>query len=357
MGGSPLVVRAGPAALRHLERDGLAPEHVRMLVGASGGAKWLSLVGLDHALVRRILPGLTGTVHLLGSSIGTWRFACYANADPAAALRRFERAYIDQTYSRRPDAGEITTVGRRMIRSLLGESGVAHALAHPVLRMHLMTVRAHHLTASESAPVLATGLTLAMLANRIGRRHLRHFFSRALVSDPRAEGPFHAADDFPMERIELTQGNFEDAVLASSAIPFVMHSVRGLGADPRGVYRDGGIIDYHFDVPLSTDEGITLYPHFYPYLTPGWFDKSLNRQPRSHFLDRVILLAPSAQFVAGLPHARIPDRGDFKRLEADERIRAWRQVVAETERLGEAFEQHLDRQDFASVAEPLVSAR
>ena len=65
-----LSVRAGPAARAHLEREGFDPAHVRMMVGASGGAKWLVLAGLDRALIRNIVPRFEGPVHLLGSSIG-----------------------------------------------------------------------------------------------------------------------------------------------------------------------------------------------------------------------------------------------------------------------------------------------
>ncbi|MEL7024489.1 MAG: patatin-like phospholipase family protein [Pseudomonadota bacterium] len=351
-----LAVRAGPAALRHLEQHGLQAGDIRMMVGASGGAKWLSLIGLDHAILRRIVPGLENGTHLLGSSIGTWRFACYTQPDPLSALNRFEHGYIEQTYSQRPDTDEITAVGRQMVARMLGEGGIANAVNSERFRLHIMAVQAHGWVASERRVPLLLGLTAAMLANRIDRRRLARFFSRACVSDARADAPFHAAKDFPMQRIALTEENLVDAILASSAIPLVLNGVRNLAGARDGVYRDGGIIDYHFDLPMSFESGLTLYPHFYPDLTPGWFDKKLKRRPRAEHIDRVLLLAPSPQFVANLPGGKIPDRTDFTSMDASTRIRVWREVVAETERLGEAFEDLLDRQAFAAVAEPLEAA-
>ncbi|MEL6300985.1 MAG: patatin-like phospholipase family protein [Pseudomonadota bacterium] len=351
-----LAVRAGPGALEHLENNGLQPEDIRIMVGASGGAKWLSLVGLDHAIIRSILPNLRPGVHLLGSSIGTWRFACYTQPDPLAALTRFERGYIEQTYSAKPDTDEITRVGRQMVSSMLGDGGIANAVNSERFHLHIMTAQAHGLTASERTVPLLLGLTAAMVANRVNRRHLRRFFTRALVSDPRADGPFHQASDFPMQRLDLAEDNLIDSILASSAIPLVLNGVRNLAGGNPGVYRDGGIIDYHFDLPVSHETGLTLYPHFYPELTPGWFDKGLHRRPKREHVDRVVLVAPSAEFVAGLPGEKIPDRGDFKSMDASTRISVWNRVVAETQRLGDAFESLLQRQAFASVAEPLETS-
>lgn len=350
-----LAVRAGPGALAHLEREGLQAKDIRMMVGASGGAKWLSLIGLDHALLRTIVPQFNDGVHLLGSSIGTWRFACYAQPDAKAALRRFERGYIEQTYSDNPDTDEITAVGRRMVAQMLGEGGIANAVQSERFRLHIMTAKSHGLVASERKIPLLMGLTAAMLANRISRQWLGKFFTRALFSDPRDSAPFHTADDFPMQRVALTEDNLIDAILASSAIPLVLNGVRDLkGAEP-GTYRDGGIIDYHFDVPLSSSTGITLFPHFYEHLTPGWFDKRLKRRrPKPDHLDRVILLSPSPEFVAGLPNGKIPDRQDFKTMAPDERRKAWRYVVDESERLGEELLSWIASDDPASACRPLV---
>lgn len=349
-----LTIQAGPAALQHIREQGLRPEHIRMMAGASGGAKWLVLAGLDKALIRDFVPGFRQPVHLLGSSIGSWRFACYAQSDPLAALGRFERAYLEQTYGNKPTRQEISDVGAMMLANILGPDGANQIVNHPVFRTHIMAVRAKHLSASENPVALLAGLTGAMLANRFSRQALGKFFERALVHDVRDDPPFLSVSDFPIRRIPLRPDNVEPAVRASGAIPMVLNGVRDLPGAAPGTYRDGGIIDYHFDLPLSCDDGITLYPHFYPHLTPGWFDKrDSKRRPQSDHLDRVVLISPSPAFVASLPGGKIPDRADFKKLDTQARLAAWRQTVAETERLGDEFLRLHERQEFAAVCQPL----
>ncbi len=350
-----LAVRAGPSALAHLREHGFNAADVRMMVGASGGAKWLVLAGLDKALMRDVVPGFTSPVHLLGSSIGAWRFSCYAQRDPAAALARFEYAYLNQTYSKKPTRDEITRVSEAILNDVIGAAGAHEIVNSERFRLHVMAVRSRHLTASERALPLLAGLTAAMLANHVSRKALGAFFSRALVHDERDAPPFLNIDDLPIERIPLSQENVAAAVLASGAIPMVLNGVSPLPGARPGVYRDGGITDYHFDLPLSCEDGLTLYPHFYEHMTPGWFDKKRpSRRPRPEYLERVVLLAPSASFVAGLPGGKIPDRQDFRNLSDSERLSNWRQVVAETERLGDAFLSLVEKGQLADVAQPLV---
>ena len=92
----PLSILAGPDALAELRDAGLRPGRVRVLVGASGGPKWIVLRGLDRVLFPWLLAGATSPVHAVASSIGSWRFACLACPEPLAALDRFEKAYVDE---------------------------------------------------------------------------------------------------------------------------------------------------------------------------------------------------------------------------------------------------------------------
>ena len=92
-------------------------------MGASGGAKWLVLSHIDRVLSRHLLPELSAPVFLLGSSIGAWRFACYAQDDPEAAIGRFEALYVQQTYSEKPDSAEITRKSQAILDRLLGPAG------------------------------------------------------------------------------------------------------------------------------------------------------------------------------------------------------------------------------------------
>ncbi len=333
---------AGPEAYESIRRDGFSPARIGAIAGASGGAKWLVLSQIDRVILRDLLPQLEAPVYTIGSSIGAWRFACYAQSDPLAALDRFEAGYLEQSYSSDPDRGEITRKSREILELLLGDTGSEQIVNNPVLRTSIMTVRARHLTASESTPVLSAGLTLAMIANAVYRPLLGAFFERGLFYDTRDQSPWYSAPGFPLQRIPLREDNVLDAVIASGAIPLVLSGVRNIAGAKSGVYRDGGVIDYHFDVPLEVPGRITLFPHFFNWLKPGWFDKRLPwRRVNERYFSSTLIICPSPQFIATLPGRRVPDRKDFLRYTQDERLRVWREVVARCEALAEELTQVL----------------
>lgn len=350
----PLRFRAGAGAYSEIRKRGFSEERIGTIAGASGGAKWLVLSQLDRVIAHRILPKLTGPVHLLGSSIGAWRFACYARQAPLAALERFEAAYLEQSYSARPTAAEVTQKSREILAAVLGGSGTAEIVAHPRLRSHILTVRSRLLTASDYRPALWSGLLVAALANTVSRRSLGAFFTRSLFYDPRDLPPFYNATGFPLERIALTEDNLVDAIIASGSIPTVLTGVRDIPGAPAGVYRDGGIIDYHLDLPLGEPDRLTLFPHFFARLIPGWFDKGLRwRRHNPLHTDRTVLISPSAEFISKLPGGKVPDRSDFVRMAEKQRIDVWRRVVAACRELADDLNDVLDHDRLPARLEPL----
>ena len=352
--GRYLVFKAGPSALASVRRHGFAPERIGTLAGASGGAKWLVLSQLDRYLLSHIVPKLVGPVHLLGSSIGAWRFACYAQADPIAAIDRFEQAYISQSYSDRPDIHEITAKTREILALVMPAGAAAEILSHPVFRTHVMTVRARHIAASENRLLLASALAAAAALNAVSRHTLGWFFERALFFDARDLPPFFDVQGFPLQKIRIRESNIEDVIVATGAIPLVLSGVRDIeGANP-GMYRDGGVIDYHLDLPHSDTGRLTLFLHFFDQMVPGWFDKKLSwRRPAPGNIERTILVSPSAEFVAGLPRGKIPDRTDFRSYTPLERIRAWQEVVAACTALVDEFHEVIETDQLAARLQPL----
>lgn len=349
-----LRFKAGRSAYEEVKTHGFAEERIGTIAGASGGAKWLVLSQLDRVITSRVLPKLSGPVHLLGSSIGAWRFCCYAQSAATHAIGRFEEAYLDQTYSDNPDAAEISATSRRILEILLDDNGLREIVSHPVLRTHIMTVRSRMLTASERRPILAGGLMAAAALNFVSRRALGIFFRRSLFYDARDLPPFYNASGFPLDRIRLTERNLVDAVMASGAIPLVLKGVREIDGAPAGIYRDGGIIDYHLDLPLSDPDRLTLFPHFFEHLIPGWFDKKLSwRRPDPRHTDRTILICPSGDFIERLPNRKVPDRSDFMTMSPELRIKVWRSVVASCERLAEELNDVLDKGQLPARLEPL----
>ena len=67
----------------------------------------------------------------------------------------------------------------------------------------------------------------------------------------------------------------------------------------------------------------------------------------------MLLLAPSRDYLATLPHGKLPDRKDFTRYLGDDdgRERYWRKAMAESQRLGDEF---LELADSGRLAERLL---
>ena len=349
-----LTFKVGAGALKSIKSHGFDIQSIGTIAGASGGAKWLVLSQLDRAILQNLVPKMRVPVHLIGSSIGSWRFACYAQNDPLAAIARFERAYLDQTYSDKPDIHEITTRSREILAEVLGADGIQEILENPLFRTHVMAVRSRKSSATENRWLLAASLMAAATMNAAGRKTLGLFFERALFFDTRDVPPFFELTGCPLQRIALTDENLFDAIIATGSIPLVLSGVRNISGAKPGIYRDGGVIDYHLDLPHSSRERMTLFPHFYDRIVPGWFDKRLKwRRPHPGNVDRTILVSPSAEFVAKLPNAKIPDRSDFVKLSPEERVTAWKTCVAACEALADEFNEVIEKEQLAARLQPL----
>lgn len=347
-----LTLRAGPDALALIRERGLRAEDVDVLPGASGGAKWLALAGLDRYLFGEFLQApRTRPLYCIGSSIGSWRMACLAQRDPVAALARGHRAYVhEQRYTPKPSAREVSAVLARCLDLLLGDTGVAEILAHPWARLHVIAAEGRGLVASERRLLLALGFGIAAAANAVTRRALAVQMRRVIFHACGDETPFRHLADLPTRHVPLTRDNLRAALLASGSIPLLMEGVKVPGT-PRGVYWDGGVLDYHLDLDFGAGAGLVLYPHFYAHVVPGWFDKSLRwRVARGTNFRRALLIAPSDAFVASLPGGKIPDRADFYAFPEAERIRRWEATLDASARLGDELRELVTTGRIADVA-------
>jgi len=341
---SLLTLRAGPAAIAHLrEQGGLRADQIDIVPGASGGAKWIGIGGLDRYLFGRLLQQpRCRPLHLIGSSIGSWRMACLAQRDPVAALARGHEAYIyRQRYTPKPEAREVSEVLTGALDYLLGDVGVHEILAHPTFRVHVITAESRGMASSNHRPVLATAMTLAATANLVTRRSLGWQLRRTIFHSAGDDSPFLQLRDLPTVHRSLTPENLRAALLASGSIPLLMEGVRIPGAP--GVHWDGGVTDYHLDLDYGVGPGLVLYAHFYDHIVPGWFDKSLPwRRAGAANFSRTLLIAPSPAFLASLPGGRIPDRRDFFDFTEAQRMRRWQTILDASAALGEELHELIE---------------
>jgi hypothetical protein len=327
---------------------------IDLVPGAAGGPKGLGIAALDRVIFGEWLPRAPRVRHLVGASIGAWRFAAACCADPVAALADFAHAYTEQSYPPKPSRQFVSRSARELLRVVFGQRE-DEILSHPHNRLHILAVRGRWPLTRDSALHTPLGFAAAALANAIGRRHLARFMERTVFHDPREKPHFAALegfDAFHTHFVPLDRSNLASALMASVSIPLVLEGVAGIEGAPAGVYWDGGIIDYHLYLPYHHTTGLVLYPHFTDRIVPGWLDKALPwRHARGEWLDNVVLVAPARDYLASLPHGKLPDRKDFTRFAGDDagRMRYWRRAIAESERLAQAFLEFAAKPDPARI--------
>jgi hypothetical protein len=378
-----LSIHAGPRAMKALREHGLRPRDVQLIPAAAGGPKGLILSPLDQLIFGRWLVSSAHTVHLLGASVGAWRMATACLPDPAAAFAQMAQDYIDQEYphppGRLPTSAQVTEVFSGKLAERFG-GREAELLNHPRFRLHLFTSRGRHLLGREGRWRTPLGYMCAVAANALSRPALGGWLERVVFSDPRDPLPL-SLSGYRTASAHLSEQNLRQALLASCSVPFAMNAVHDIPGGPPGAYWDGGLTDYHLhldytdvapglagpspDLPTATEQtmvspstahsggaGLVLYPHFQNEVIPGWLDKPFKRRHRATpALDNVVLLSPRADWVAALPNAKLPDRGDFKHYmdEPAARRAVWRQVLAESERLRDEFAAWLEHADARGV--------
>jgi len=341
-----LRIIAGKTAQKRIAEHGLSPELVRMVVGASGGPKWLVLLGLDKYIFGQWLADAQQTIDLVGSSIGAWRMAVAAHPDAAAAYEKFIELYFQfkAADARSPQA--LTQASYGLLDKLFAGDGAASIVGNERRNLNIVTARSKGLNAGSSRWREGSQLLAAVGANAVDRAHLAKVFERVVFHSGERVACPAAWADFGRTDVRLRPDNLADVLMATGSIPFVADPITNIAGAPAGLYRDGGVIDYHFDIPWTLEDGIVLYPHFYGHIIPGWFDKKqTSRRAKGAAWDQTLMLAPSDSFVASLPGGKIPDRSNFKEMSDNDRLAYWSIVIAESERLAEEFSQCLENND------------
>jgi hypothetical protein len=358
-----LNIYAGPAAKLHIEKHGLAPHDVRTIPAAAGGPKGLILGPLDEFIFGEWLPRSTQAVDLVGASIGAWRMATACLTDPVVAFARLEHDYIHQEYDVEPGRNyprpaEISAKFGESLKQFYG-GRVDEVLGHARYRLHVLTSRGRHMLGKEHKLATPVGYAGAFFTNAVRRKAMGAWLERVVFSSAASaeQGAAMAAlpfgtQDYRTRQVHLTPDNFNPALQASCSIPFVLQAVHNIPGAPRGAYWDGGITDYHLHLNYTASSGIVLYPHFQKAVVPGWLDKALKwRHGATHFLDRMVVVAPNPEWVAKLPRGKLPDRQDFAFHGRDlaARVAQWTECVGAAQQLADEFAAWLEEPDISAV--------
>src|SRR5258706_1058818 len=191
---SVLTLRAGPRALARIKSLGVAASDVEIVPGAAGGPKGLGIAGLDRPIFGEWLPSAPIVRHLIGASIGAWRFAAACRKDPRRALEEFAAAYTEQSYPPRPSRRFVSQAARGMLTVLFG-GREDEVLSHAHHRLHILTVRGRWPLTRDTSFSTSLGFGMAAMANALGRRHLARFIDRTVFHDAPQRPPFMPAGD------------------------------------------------------------------------------------------------------------------------------------------------------------------
>lgn len=341
-----LCIYAGERARRHIQKQGLQPQDVRVVPAAAGGPKGLILQPLDQHLFGHWLPQGQHDVHLIGASIGAWRMATALMDDPIHAFDLFAQGYIGQQYDpepgrKMPSAKRISEGFAQSLDGLFGPH-IDTLLAHPRYRLHVLTSRGRQVLRRAGRVQTGIGMAGLALGNVVSRKSVGLFLERTVFSSPGAQLPW-ALKDQPTRHVVLTRENFKPAIQASCSIPFWLDPVMDIPGAISGAHWDGGLIDYHLHWNYAAmDHGLVLYPHFQKQVIPGWLDKTLKwRHRATPALSNMVLLAPNPEWVKTLPNAKLPDRSDFTDMEPTRRIQMWTQAVSQSRQLADEWAQWL----------------
>lgn len=341
-----LNLRAGHLARQLIEKEGLQASFVDIIPGAAGGPKGIGIQGLDQAIFGDFLPQAPQRRTLIGSSIGSWRFASILAWGAQEGTKRLADLYTHLYFHKKMSRSDVGHVCRDMLIELI-QGKEQQLIEHPDYHLAIISIKAQHIFQSDHSLPLLASVAGIIGSNAWGRKHNRLFMQR-VISQPASAQQFKIEDDFFTHYHALNEKNITPWLMASASIPGLMSAIRDIPDAPKGSYRDGGLIDYHLDLPFKS-QGIVLYPHFSDTITPGWFDKMLKkRKANPENQARTLLLSPSKEYLQSLPLGRLPDRKDFslKGLDQKQRIQMWNQCVAESQRLGDEFLELVEKQNF-----------
>lgn len=352
-----ICIKAGKRAYEIIQDGGFHLDRVTTYFAPATGPRWLVASGFDLTLLTKGLLGCARATHLVGSSAGAMRFAAWLQPEPEKSYRTLMESYITTTYTRDDTPATVQASLLGIVNSYIEDDALPFALASKKYRLAIITARARNLVASESKWIQQLGLGIGFLFNAVKRSYIHYFAERVVFYNGPKPPHFCLRPGFRGRYIPLNQVNFKYALVASGAIPLVVAGVRNIYGAPLGVYRDGGLIDYHLTHNYAaTNDDIVLFFNHQERIIPGWLDKNLSyRFPQADDLDNVLMIHPSHGFVAQLPRGKIPDRDDFT-IHIDDpstRIKNWWNVVERAQPLGEEFLELIESKKIKNVVEKI----
>ena len=350
-------IKAGKNIYKIIKDGGFKFDSVSTYFGPAVGPRWLIASGFDLTLLKGGFLGRSNAVHLVGSSAGAFRFAAWLQPEAIQSYHKLLDAYINVRYSKKDTPVTVLDKITGVINEYLEDDALSFALANKKYRLVVITAKARGLVAFDNIWLQKIGLATCYVFNYFSRNNIYRFADRVVFYNGAKPPSFCFRSQFRGNYVQLNEVNFKYAVLSSGAIPIVIAGVRDIYGAPRGVYRDGGLIDYHLTHQFAAKENeIVLFFHHQERIIPGWLDKNIVRRvPDAETLSNVLMVFPSQRFIENLPGEKVPDRTDFVTFIDDQetRIKNWRKAVDLSAPLGEDFLELVESGKIREIVEKL----
>jgi hypothetical protein len=354
---SRIRIKAGKNIYGIIKDGGFNFDSVSTYFGPAVGPRWLIASGFDLTLLKGGFLGRSKPVQLVGASAGAFRFAAWLQPQAIESYQKLLEVYINVTYAKHDKPARSLKEITNVVNAYLEDDALSFALANKKYRLVVITARARGLVASSNTWLQKLGLATCLVFNYFSRENIYKFADRVVFYNASKPPAFCLKSQFRGTYVQMNEINFKYAVLASGAIPLVIDGVRDIYGAPRGVYRDGGLIDYHLTHQFAAKENeIVLFFHHQERIIPGWLDKNITRRvPEPYTLNNVLMVLPTQSFVENLPCGKVPDRTDLVTFINDPqtRIKNWRKAVELSAPLGEEFIELVESGKIREIVEEL----
>ena len=354
---SRIRIKAGQKIYQIIKDGGFNFDSISTYFGPAVGPRWLIASGFDLSFLKEGLLGRKKPLQLVGSSAGAFRFAAWIQPESISSYQKLIDAYINVEYTKQDTPATILEKLTGVVNAYLEDDALPFALANKKYRLVVITARARGLIAFQNIGIQKLGLATCFVLNYFSRNNMHKFVERVVFYNASKPPAFCLKSQFRGNYVFLNEVNFKYAILASGAIPLVIDGVRDIYGAPLGVYRDGGLIDYHLTHQYAAKENeIVLFFHHQERIIPGWLDKNIKRRvPEPHTLNNVLMVLPSQSFIENLPGGKVPDRTDFVTFIDDQetRIKNWYRAVELSAPLGEDFLELVESGKIKDIVEKL----
>lgn len=301
----------------------------------ASGPRGFVTMGFDHQFVHLARSGLiAGSKWFVGGSTAAMRFCAIVSSllsgsDNISAIKDH---FIEMTYR----SGDTPSVLSPMMEAMFTKCAPTELLEaiinHPTYHLAIMVTAMSVHYSNYPDWQLKLVFLWCFLINLVAPALLRKYFRRICFYSGSTPPPFLQGDRM-VEFAQLTSDNIYAVLRATTCIPFVSERISSIPGTPSGLFYDGAVSHYHYNLLVKDSKYQVLYlgDAYGKGVKQTFFDAFLpwRSAPRQLF-DNVSIVSPTALFVRSTPEKRLPNVSDwFRRLyvrRPEVRKRTWRAV-------------------------------